>query len=261
MRRTLLTVVAVAMSTLGGVARAEDLDGRAIMTRVDRQNRPKDEKATVAMELVGARGDRRSRELETFFKAGEGDDDRLLVRFLAPGDVKGMGLLTLEKDDGEEEQYLYIPELKKSKRIAGATRSQSFAGTELSYGDMRTEDLKRHEYRLEGEAEEGGRACYVVTGTPANEDVAEETGYGKRTLHVDKERWIVVRVDFYDRSGKLLKVQTSSGHKQISGYWRANEMVVENRQTGAKTRLVYDKGREIDTGLPDRLFTKRELEK
>lgn len=245
-----------------GPAAAKD-DARALMERVDTKNRAKDERALVSVAVVSARGERRNRELETLFKAGEGRADKLLVRFLAPADVKGTGLLTLEQDEGDDEQHLYLPELRKTRRIAGATRAQSFAGTDFTHGDLRTEDLKKHRYTMAGEATEAGRACHVVEAVPKDREAGDETGYSKRLLYVDKDedRLVVLRVDYYDTGGKLLKVQTNTKMEKVGGYWRPGETVMENKQTGSRTTLAYDRGREIDQGIADGKFTKRELER
>jgi outer membrane lipoprotein-sorting protein len=191
--------------------------------------------------------------------AGDGDDDRLMVRFNAPAEVKGTGLLTIEKG-AEDEQWLYLPDLKKSKRIAGASKAQSFMGTDFSNYDMRTEDLTGHDYRKTGEETLDGRPCYLVEATPKTEEVKESTGYARRTMWVDKERWVVPRCEYFDTSGKPLKTLTADGWKQIEGLWRPAKVTVENKQEGSKTVVTYEKGREINKGLPEKTFTKRELE-
>lgn len=240
-------------------AAADDLDGRAIMEKADKANRAQDEKDSVSMTIMSPRGEKRKRDLTTYFKAGEGDDDKLMVRFDAPADVKGTGLLTLEQGE-KDEQWLYLPDLRKSKRIAGATKSQSFMGTDFSNYDMRTEDLKGHDYTKTGEESVDGRACYVVEGKPKNDEVAEETGYSRRVFWVDKERWVCPKVEYYDRNGKLLKVAASDGWKQFDGLWRAGRVTMENKQEGSKTIVTYAGGREINKGMADKVFSKRELE-
>src|SRR5262245_12047554 len=106
-----------------GLAFGQDLDGKAIMNKADKVNRAKDEKNTVTLTIVSPRGEKRRRELTTYFQSGEGDDDKALIRFESPADVKGTGFLTLEQGETDE-QWLYLPDLKKTKRIAGATKAQ-----------------------------------------------------------------------------------------------------------------------------------------
>ena len=241
-------------------ARAQELDGRAIAERADKQNRAKDEVDRVTMLIFDKSGEKRTRELTTWFLAGEGGEDRSLVRFDAPADVKGTGLLTLQHAE-KDEQWLYLPELRKTKRIAGSSRALSFAGTDFSNFDMRTEDLAHHDYKRLDDAQANGRACYVIEAVPKNDDVKEETGYSKRTLWIDKERFTVQRCEYYDKDGKLLKRLVLEGEKQVQGLWRPVQVTMENVQEGSKTVVQHDRGREINKGIEESKFTKRALER
>jgi len=242
-------------------ASAEELDGRAIAERVDKQNRPKDEQGKFTMLIIDRSGQRRQRSLSIWFKAGEKDDDKSLVRFDDPPDVKGTALLTIEEGD-DDEQWLYLPDLRKSKKIAGASKALSFAGTDFSNYDMRTEDLEGHEYERVGEEKIDGRACYILEARPKNEDVKDETGYSKRRIWVDKERFTSPKVEYYDKNGRLLKVSTTDQWEQVQGLWRANRVTMENVQEKTKTVLTYQGGsRKINQGIDDSMFTRRALER
>ncbi|MGH7295145.1 MAG: outer membrane lipoprotein-sorting protein, partial [Polyangiaceae bacterium] len=162
--------------------------------------------------------------------------------------------------DGDD-QWLYLPELRKTKRIAGSSRALSFAGTDFSNFDMRTEDLARHDYKRLDDGTAGGRACYVVEATPKNDDVKEETGYSRRTISIDKERWTVLQCVYYDKDGKLLKTLTTEGETQVDGLWRPVRVTMANVQEGTKTVVLHDRGREINKGIDDEKFTKRALER
>jgi outer membrane lipoprotein-sorting protein len=250
-----LVLLAAAAAALGG-----DLDGRAIAEGFDKKNRPRDEVDHIRMVIIDRTGSQRSRELTIYFKAGEGDDDKTLVRFDGPPDMKGTGFLTLEEGE-KDEQWLYLPELRKTKKIAGASKAQAFMGTDFSNYDMRTEDLAAHEYRRLADEALGGRDCYVIEAVPKSDEVAVETGYSKRKIWVDKERFTVPRVEFYDRSGKLLKVASADAPTQIEGLWRPTRVVMENVQQGSKTVVYHDRGREVNKGIDDGMFTRRALEK
>jgi outer membrane lipoprotein-sorting protein len=260
MRALALAALALALALPAApAARADDLDGHAIIDKADKLNRAKDEKDKVAMTIVSPRGEKRKRELTTFFQAGEGDDSKVLVRFDAPAEVKGTGLLTVVHGDTDD-QWLYLPDLRKSKRIAGATKSQSFMSTDFSNYDMRTEDIPGHVYTKTGEEAVDGRACYVVEGKPKNDDKLDETGYSRRIFWVDKERFTVPKVEYYDKTGKILKVAISDGWKQFEGLWRPAKVTMENKQEGSKTIVTYERGREVNKGVPDSTFTKQALE-
>ena len=251
-----LAIVAVAEAP--PAARAQDLDGRAIMEKADKHNRSKDEKNQISMTIISGRGEKRGRSLTTFFKSGEGDDDKSMIRFETPADVKGTGLLTIEQGETDE-QWLYLPDLRKSKRIAGATKSQSFMGTDFSNYDMRTEDLAGHVYEKVGDEQVEGRACFIVEAKPKNDEALEATGYSKRRIFVDKERWVYNTIEFFDRQGKPLKTTTIEDWKQYEGLWRGDKVTVENVQKESKTLVTFNK-REINKGLDKDTFSKRTLE-
>lgn len=254
-----LACALAAVSLALPLALADELDGRAIAEKADKHNRPKDEKDGVTMVIVSARGEKRKREMTTWFKAGEGDDDKLLVRFDSPSDVKGTGLLTIEQGPSDE-QWLYLPDLRKSKKIAGSSKASSFMGTDFSNYDMRTEDLQGHDYAKKGEEEVDGRACYAVEVTPKTDEVKDTTGYARRTIWVDKERFTINKCEYFDKTGKPLKTLTTEGWKQVEGLWRPTKVVMENKQEGSKTIVTYERGREINKGVDDTTFTKRKLE-
>lgn len=250
---------ALALVAAGREARAEELNGRAIAERLDRENRPKDEVDRFTMVIVSPTGQKRTRQLTTWFKAGESSDDRTLVRFDAPPDVKGTGMLTIEKGD-DDEQWLYLPELRKKKRIAGASKALSFMGTDFSNYDMRTEDLAGHDYERVADEKMDGRDCYVVIATPKDDEVKDETGYSKRKIWVDKERWVVLRCEYFDKNGKLLKVATQDEFEKVEGLWRPKRTTMENVQEKSKTIVLHDRGREVNKGIEDSMFTTRRLE-
>ncbi|HVY62723.1 MAG TPA: outer membrane lipoprotein-sorting protein [Planctomycetota bacterium] len=259
MRAHIALGVFLASLALPAAARAEDLDGHAIIDKADKVTRAKTEKDRISMIIVSSSGEKRKRELTSWFLAGEGDDNKVLVRFDAPADVKGTGLLTVVHGDSDD-QWLYLPDLRKSKRIAGATKSQSFMSTDFSNYDLRTEDIPGHVYAKTGEQSLDGRACYVVEGKPKDDDKLDETGYSRRVFWVDKERFTVPKVEYYDKAGKLLKVALSEGWKQFDGLWRPAKVTMENKQEGSKTIVTYERGREVNKGVPESTFTKQALE-
>lgn len=247
----------VALALALGAEAAPALTGREVMDNVDKRNRAQDEVFTSKMTIISARGIQRERELITHLKAAEGDDDKTLMRFLAPADVKGAGLLIIE-DGADDTQWLYLPSLRKTRRIAGSAKANAFMGSTFSNYDMRTENLAIHAYELKGEVEHDGRPCYVVFATPKDDDAAETTGYGRRELLVDKERWVVLKCSFFDRELKPLKTALASGFHQVDGLWREGAIACENVD-GERTVMEHT-SREVNTGIADSAFTKRELE-
>lgn len=238
---------------------AEALTGREIMENADKKNQAKDESTTRTMEIMNEKGQVRKRKMVTFFKAGKGDDDKVLVRFLQPPEHRGVSLLTLEQGSSDE-QWLYLPKNKKTKRIAGASKADSFMGSNFSNYDMRTEDLQGHKYKLLGETTLYKRTFYKVEARPKNDDVMKATGYARRVLYVEKSRWTIERVDFFDKKDKPLKILKASEWKKVKGLWRANKIEIRSQVNKTRTRLLPAE-RKVNEGLPDSRFTKRSLQK
>ncbi|MFC1706497.1 outer membrane lipoprotein-sorting protein [Planctomycetota bacterium] len=237
------------------------LTGREIVERFDQSNRSEDETVELTMDLVSEGGLKHSRRFLFYFKTGKDGDDRLLIRFLSPADIKGTGFLNVEQE-GHGQQWLYLPDLKKSKRVAGSSRAGSFVESDFSNYDVGPESLDEHEYKLLGEVEVDGRACYKVEGRPKTDDIAASCGYSRRVLYVDKERWTLTKVEFTDRSGKALKVMDITAWIKVKERWRGERIVIKNQQDGSQTIVEFQtKTRKMDQGVKDGFFSKRTLEK
>ena len=174
MKRVIIAICAVA-AMLPGMAPASDITALEIMQRVDARDDGDNRTARLAMSLIDAEGNVRERSLETFMK-DRGADTLNLMFFLTPADVRGTGFLThdFREPERDDDQWLYLPELRKSKRIASGDKSQSFMGTDFSYADMTRRVVEEWTYRLLGERDVRGKAAWLVEATPAS-TVVEET--------------------------------------------------------------------------------------
>ncbi|MFC1706169.1 outer membrane lipoprotein-sorting protein [Planctomycetota bacterium] len=263
MGNTRKTVAIVALALVFAVpAVAEEITGRQVMEKLDKFNRASDEIVKGTMEVVPANKLLRTlRKITSYMKANmENDDDRTVIRFVAPEKYYGVGLLTVEHGSSDD-QWLHLPELRKTKRLAGASKADRFVGSDLSNYDMRTEDLANHEYKLLGEEEVNGRSCYKVGSKPTNAETEESSGYTRRTLFVDKEWWVPHKILFNDRSGKPLKVMICKEYEKISGLWRSHHVHVKNVQEGSYTTVLYKRDRKINEGIADKTFSQNELKK
>jgi len=254
------TLCGLALGLLVVAPSAQALTGREIVEKTDKQNRATDEVTQATMIIVSPAGLRRVRKLTTWTKVKNGDDDWTLIRFLAPADIRGTGLLTLEHG-ATDEQRIFLPDLRRSKRIAGSNRASAFVGSDFSNYDMRTEDLQNHTYKLLGETEVRGKACFEVEARPKSEETKAQTGYSRRLLYIDKERFIPLEVRFFDRQQKALKTLSIRGYYKVQGFWRSESATMENTQEGSKTILRPSPARKINQGIPDKVFTRRNLER
>lgn len=254
--KTLLALLAVPTLCWG-----QDLTGEQIVRKAEVDNQAKDEHGVVSMILVTRDGKQRRRTMETFFKKGEGEDDSNLLRFRSPPTIRGTALLTREASDREDDQWVYLPAFKKSKKIASNKKTNRFAGTDFTFEDLRTEDYAANTYtkKEDTKVEDGGKSldCYTVESKPKNTDLS---GYSRRVIFVEKARFIIVKVDFYDHKKRHHKTLSSRGFEKVDSLWRAKRSMMMDHQRGSKTLWEFSE-RKINPGLSDSLFTKSSLER
>ena len=183
--------------------------------------------------------------------------DKLLVIFDRPRDVKGTAFLTYTHRTGPDDQWLYLPALKRVKRIASNNKSGPFMGSEFSYEDLASQEVDKYTYRYLRDEAANERDCFVVERVPVDKD----SGYTRQIVWYDKNEYRPEKIEFYDRKDELLKTLTYSGYEQYGGgYWRAHALFMENRQTGKSTLLTWDQY-ELGTGLSYRDFDRNSLKR
>ena len=238
--------------------RSAEERGRAIAEEADRRDDGwGDNATTMRMVLRNRNGDEsvremRRRALETK-EAGAGD--KSVITFDAPRDVAGTSLLSHTKILDPDDQWLFLPALKRVKRISSANKSGPFVGSEFAYEDLVSQELDKYEYRFVGEEACGDLECYVVERLP----LYENSGYTKQIVWWDRDEYRVQRIDFYDRKDALLKTLTYHDYEQYLGqYWRPSLMAMENHQNGKSTDLVFSEW-TFAAGLTDSDFTPSRL--
>lgn len=257
MDRRSLALPGLILAWLAPAALADGPTGEEIMRRADKDHRSKDERGVIEMILKTESGEKQRRTLEMFTKTGQGEDDLNLLRFLEPATVRGTAVLTVEATGRADDQWIYLPALKKSKRIASGEKKQRFAGTDFTYEDLRTENFSAFTYEQKGAAKVGDRDCWLVEAKPRE---GTESGYSLRKIYVDKERFLVHKVEYYDPKGELLKTLENKGFEQVKGLWRAKGAVMADVQRKTETIWRFNE-REIDPGLPESTFTVAQLER
>ncbi len=265
-RRTLLLETAfgalLAAAVFAGSAAATDLtDGREIAARSDRARRATTEHQVMTMTLENARGQQRVRTIEGWSHELSDNEEHRFAKFLKPSDVRNTTLLTYDYDDKDDDIWLYLPALKKVKRILSSNKTDYFMGSDFTYEDMENLDLTNWDYKLTGTEAVDGVDCYVIEEVPNNEKEAKESGYSKRISWIAKTDFIPRRVDFYDKKGRLAKRLLFKDIHPTSGTDprpRAHRMEMENFITRHKTILVFDK-LELDVPVDDDVFSQRNL--
>ena len=185
----------------------------------------------------------------------DGDGDRTLVIFDRPRNVSGTALLSFTHQAGSDDQWLYLPALKRVKRIASNNKAGPFMGSEFAYEDISSQELAKYTYRYLADETLDGTATFVVERYP----VDEKSGYTRQVAWLDQAEYRVLKVDFYDRKDELLKTLTNVDYQWYADrHWRPDRMEMVNRQTGKSTTLVWE-SYEFGTGLDSRDFDQNSL--
>lgn len=229
------------------------LSGRQIMEKVkDHRDNP-DETSKVEMVLISKSGSERKRQMLIKRKTDpQSELDKIMIRFSAPADIRGTSLLTWEKAAGSDQQWVYLPALKKTKKIAGSGKKDDFVGSDFTYEDMRPLDLDANQYSIVQETAD----VVVIDVVPQDADSA----YSRRRMTIQKSNFVVLGVDYYDKKNQLLKRMRGADFVQVEpGRWRSNTVEVKNIQNGHAT-ILRVQARRLNTGLGDSDFTQRALE-
>jgi len=232
--------------------------GFDIAARSDRSDRGfGDSVVRMKMVLRNQAGDESTRSLtmSTLEVPDEDVGDKSLVLFDSPRDIDGTALLSHAKILDPDDQWLYLPALKRVKRISSKNKSGPFVGSEFAFEDFTALELNKYTYRYIGEESLDGRTADVVERTPRYED----SGYSKQMSWIDQDVFQVRKVDFYDRRGDLLKTLRLLDYREYpGGVWRSHRFEMTNHQTGKSTELLYE-DYAFKTGLDDDDFVKGAL--
>jgi len=239
-----------------------DPTGLEIMQAVDNREDGDDLTQQMTQILIDRNGNQRVRHMASFRK-DYGNDKKMVVFFTEPANIRDTALLTFDYDDPDkdDDQWLYLPALKKVRRISAADRGDYFMGTDFTFEDMKqTPELTDYHWKLLGSETIDGHDCWKVEGTPVSDEVMHELGYSKMVQYVRKDNDMAIRVDYWDQAGRELKHLHVSGLKQIQGIWSPLKVEMANVQSSHKTMLEFS-DQHYNTGLKDRLFTQRSLKR
>ncbi len=222
-----------------------------------------DQTANMVMELRNKHGDVSTRTIRIKTLEVTGDGDKSMSIFDKPADVKGTAFLTYSHAIKPDEQWLYLPALKRVKRINSKNKSGPFMGSEFAYEDLASQEVEKYTYKyirdekLKTREFPDGVDCFVVERYP----VYEHSGYTRQLAWVNKDRYVAEKIEFYDRKNDLLKTLINDGYKQyLEQYWRPNEMFMENHQTGKSTLLKWE-NYKFKNGLSDKDFSRNSLKR
>lgn len=235
-----MATAALSLPSLPAAAEDAVAKGTKIAEEWDRRDHGfGDSRQLTKMVLENAHGETSIREmrLDTLEVPGDDNGDKSLVIFDQPRDVKGTAFLTFSNILEPDDQWLYLPALKRVKRISSKNKSGPFVGSEFAYEDISSLELKKYTYEWLRDEACGELDCFVLEQTPQYPD----SGYTRTLVWYDKAEYRIQKIDFFDRKNELLKTLTYSDFRQYLGqYWRAHDLFMVNHQTGKKTRLTID---------------------
>lgn len=260
MKTVLLSLCLWAVLFVSANTFAGELTGRDIIKRQKDNHKSSLEIEKQMMMLIDKSGKKEIRQVKRYSKEMEDDVYRYLLVFLDPKDIKGVSLLTWQNKNGGDDQWLYMPAMgKQMKRIAGGSKKSYFMGTDFTYEDLSPDKIDNYTHKLLKEEKVGADDCYVVESVPANETVLKDSGYSKKISWIRKDIFFTVKVEFYDKRGKLLKTQTVSDVEKIEGnLYRAKKVLMDHHKKNHKTAILIN-DRKIGSDIPDDIFTERSV--
>jgi outer membrane lipoprotein-sorting protein len=230
--------------------------GYDIMKLADERYAGETAQYNLTMTLDSGRGTPRVREVSWIFK-DFGDTEKTLMVFKSPRDVAGTGYLSFSYDDDrDDDMWLYLPAMKRVRRITGSGKNDDFMGTDFTYEDMGSRGLDKDNFTFQTEETLDGEPCWVVEARPKD----SREPYGRRVIWLRKDSYIISAVDYYDRQNRLLKTLRVSGIGRIDGIWAVRRMEMTNAQSKHSTIIEMSDIR-FNVPLDDSFFTVTNLER
>jgi uncharacterized protein len=236
--------------------------GSEVVARINNRDEGLFVSRNLSIQLIDRRGKVRLRETATYRKY-YGADKYTILFYQAPKNVKDTAFLTFDysDDDREDDQWLYLPAMRKVRRISASDRGDYFLGTDLSYEDVKLEtriSFNDYTHTALGHDQVDGHPCILIESIPVNDGIARELGYSKVQSCVDTQIWMARLGNFWDIGGNFLKTVHAMDIRRVQGIWTQHVIEVKNHKTGHQTILTYDNV-DYQTELDDSLFTKNAL--
>jgi len=243
---------------------AELPEGLTIVKKVNARDEGEYVSRKLTMEMIDKRGKKRVRD--TFgYRRYYGEEKRSVIFYTSPANIKDTGFLTFDYPDPaqDDDQWLYLPAMRKVRRISSSDRGDYFLGTDFTYDDIKKEGkfaIEDYTFKTVGEEKIDGHHCFIVESAPIDEKTAKELGYGKVKSWIDSEIWMGRKVEFWDIRQNPLKTLNLSNIEQVDGIWTALNLEIRNHKTGHTTRFTFA---EVDYKAPvnDDVFTERALKR
>lgn len=254
--RHLLSLTALLLPLALSAAPTADRGQEIAMAADSRLHGYADMQGRLEMVLISPSGERASRTLRVQSRESTGGGEKTLMVFETPRDLAGTALLTWTQPQGNDDQWLYLPAIKRVKQIGARNKSGPFMGSEFAFEDIVTPYWQKYSYHFLREETRDGLPCLVVERIPKD----AWSGYTRQIMWVDRNESLIRRIEYFDRKGSLLKTYSADKFRQYGNQWRPSEMLMVNHQTGKQTRLLWSDYR-FATGLKDEQFSQNSLQR
>jgi outer membrane lipoprotein-sorting protein len=241
------------------IAETSEKKGHRIVEKSDSVHSGfKDYTADGQMILMDSGGNKSERILSIkVLEGSKNDGDKTMMTFSKPKDIKGTSLLTWSNKNKQDDQWLYLPALKRVKRIASSNKNGPFMGSEFSYEDLTPREINKYTYKYLKKGKCGKFKCHIVDALPTDKKGA----YTRQTLHLDTKHLRIQKIEYYDRKKNLLKTMNFSGYKKYNKkHWAASKIIMENHQSKKSTVFNWSKYK-YDNGFKKRQFDKNSLKR
>ncbi|MBV1951947.1 MAG: outer membrane lipoprotein-sorting protein [Cycloclasticus sp.] len=253
-----LVSLLVLLLPLMATAQTPEEKGMEIAVEADKRDAGfGDMSSAMIMTLKNANGDVSIRKMRSKNLEVEGDGDKGLTIFDEPADIKGTAFLSFTHILDADDQWLYLPALKRVKRISSKNKSGPFMGSEFAFEDLSSREVAKYTYLYLRDEAINGEDSFVVESKPNY----KYSGYTRTVAWVSKETYQPLKLEYYDRKKSLLKTMTATGYQQYLGkFWRPDSLNMVNHQTKKETRLEFS-NYQFQKGLSDRDFNKSSLKR
>ncbi len=220
--------------------------------------------AISVLKIIDKKGRERIRKIAGTTKLYDKDStEKRLLRFLSPADVKGTGFLIFDYEKKDDDIWVFMPDLRKTRRIVSTEKAKNFMGSEFSYADMTQPELDDFTCKILEEKEINDTNCWVIEMIPKNDDIADENGFSKKVSYIGKKDFVIRKAIYYDLDGELHKELTVLEIKEVdtkNHKYKAIHMVMVNRQNNRKSIFIMEEI-QFNPNIKDNYFTTRYLER
>jgi hypothetical protein len=238
-----------------------------IMKKVDVRDDGDSVSAIMQMVLIDKQGKKRVRKMRTFSQDIDADTEHKSVFFLSPSDVKNTAFLTFDYDNQDDDQWMYLPALKKTKRIPASDKDSAFMGSDFSYADMTKVDIDDYNYKIIKQTSikrpSGKVPVWVISSIPKSKKTIDETGYTKTTLYVRQDNYMVTRAKFYLKKSSRVKYMDIKKLEKINNIWMAMQTTMTTKQGKQMLHKTITSNTDVRVNEPieQDVFSIRAIEK